>query len=281
MIQKNTKRGEFHIHTTSSDGVLTIEEVLTYITGKLDYFCITDHDIIDSSLKAAVLAPKYGLKSIIGVEVSSYHNEESIHILGYFKNSLDLINQLKPLDDTLKSIRENRIKRMYIIKELLLEHFNIDLNVENLLKKNTITRGSIAREIIAQGYKYTNQELFDNVIGKGCKAYYPATKISTLEAINLIHECHGLAVLAHPCLIKNSDVNDFIKMGIDGIEAIYPKNKEGQEEKYKKVAKENDLFITAGNDFHAFNDGTHGNLLELGLYDKELKIFIDKINKLK
>ena len=33
-------RGEFHIHTTYSDGALNVDEILEFLKGKLDYFSI-------------------------------------------------------------------------------------------------------------------------------------------------------------------------------------------------------------------------------------------------
>ena len=122
-------KGEFHIHTKYSDGELEVEEVLEYLKGNVDYFCITDHDYIDSSIYSAKIAPKYGLQSIIGVEVSSYYNGESIHVLGYFKDEC----KLDKLKKKLSEIRNNRLERMYIIKERLYKFFNIDLDITNIL----------------------------------------------------------------------------------------------------------------------------------------------------
>ena len=150
-------RGEFHIHTTYSDGALNVDEILKFLKGKLDYFSITDHDYIDGSIEAFNKAKDYNLKAIIGVEVSTYLNDESVHILGYFKDDKDL----EPLKEKLAFIASERVKRLYIIKSRLMEYFNIDLDVTNLLQKHTITRGSIAREIISQGYKYTIEDLFE------------------------------------------------------------------------------------------------------------------------
>lgn len=269
-------KGEFHIHTKYSDGELEVEEVLEYLKGNVDYFCITDHDYIDSSIYSAKIAPKYGLQSIIGVEVSSYYNDESIHVLGYFKDEC----KLDKLKKKLSEIRNNRLERMYIIKERLYKFFNINLDITNILKKNSITRGTIGREIVRQGYPYTMEEIFDKMIGEGCPAYYPSTKISTKEAIDLIHECNGLAVLAHPTLIEDSPLEDFLSMGFDGIEAIYPRNKEGEEKIFRMLASENNMFITCGNDFHYFGDKSHADLLTLSLSGEDLKVFIDKVNSL-
>ena len=69
-------------------------------------------------------------------------------------------------------------------------------------------------------------------------------------------------------------------MDFDGIEAIYPLNKDGEEEKFRKLAENKNWFITAGNDFHYFGDTKHADLLTLALYDKELETFINRVNNL-
>ena len=163
------------------------------------------------------------------------------------------------------------------MREKLKELFDIDLDVTELLKVSTITRGSIAREIVKQNSQYTIEYLFSNVIGNGCPAYIPAVKIDTQKAIDLIHEANGVAVLAHPTLLRSCNVTDIVKMGIDGIEAIYPRNKDNEELEFRKLARENNLFITDGSDFHYFGDKSHADLLTHFLYNDELKIFKEKV----
>ena len=272
--------GEFHIHTVASDGLLTVEEILDYVDGKRDYIAITDHDILDGSIRCYAIThnpnTKYHVKSVIGVEVSTESKDESVHILGYFNN----VRNLGPLIEAMDRTRKNRIERLYKMKSLLKEHFDIDLDLTELLKLQTITRGSIGREIIRQGFPYTTEEIFSNIIGHDCPAYVPATKISTELGIKLIHECGGVAVLAHPTLLKKQSAMDIVPYGIDGIEAVYPANKPHEEEMYRAIAKEHNLFITGGTDFHGFNDGKHANLLEYGIEGQDLEILINKINSL-
>lgn len=266
-------RGEFHIHTKYSDGVLTVDEILEYVKGKVDYISITDHDILDGSIEAFNKSRDYGINCIVGVEISSFYQGDTVHILGYFKDC----NQLDNLKKELTNIREQRVKRLYLMKEKLKENFNIDLDITNLLKVSTITRGSISREIVRQHKEYTIEYLFEEVIGNGCPAYIPSTKIDTQKAIDLIHQAKGVAVLAHPTLLRSCEPIDIVQMGIDGIEAIYPRNKENEEEIFRKLAKENNLFITAGSDFHYFGDKSHADLLTHFIYDEELEIFRKKV----
>lgn len=266
-------RGEFHIHTTASDGVLGVREILEEIKGKEEYISITDHDILDNSIVAKEIANNYGITAIVGVEISTYNNDENVHILGYFKDC----DHLDELNEVLRGIRENRVKRLFLIKDRLKEVFDIELDISRLIKLSTITRGSIGREIIKSYPQYTIKNVFDEMIGVGCPAYIPSTKISSKEAIDIIHRAKGMAVLAHPTLLKTNDPIEIIEMGVDGIEAKYPLNKEGEEEEYRKLAKKYNLFITAGSDFHAHNDPRHGELLSTLLEGVDLERFLKEV----
>jgi hypothetical protein len=68
-----TGRADIHIHTTSSDGFATVEQVLDDVArrGHLDVIAITDHDVLDSSLWAYQHRAQYPFDIIPGVEVSS------------------------------------------------------------------------------------------------------------------------------------------------------------------------------------------------------------------
>ncbi|MFC6719619.1 PHP-associated domain-containing protein [Natrialbaceae archaeon GCM10025810] len=66
---------DFHVHSDDSyDGHEPVELILEHAADiGLDGVVITDHDEIDESLRAADIAPDYGLVGIPGVEVSTRH----------------------------------------------------------------------------------------------------------------------------------------------------------------------------------------------------------------
>ena len=268
-------RGDFHIHTIYSDGVYTPEEIKN-LASDLDYIAITDHDVLSGALEAYHLQAEKP-KIIVGVELSTQMNDESIHILGYF-NHLSRIDELNSFLINQRSMRYQRALKM---KELLLTHFQIDLNMEFAKKIESVTRGTIANQIIAQGYPYTKEEIFQKMIGHGCVAYLPSTKMTTQYGIKLIKENGGLAVLAHPILLRKTRVEEIINLGIDGIEAIYSKNSSEDTDKYKKIARDYQLFITAGSDFHSPHDHKHGEIGEVVLEGKDLEIFLNKLMEVK
>ncbi len=270
-------RADLHIHTSFSDGVFSVQNIIQMAKDKgLQIIAITDHDEITGAIEAKKYEDE-SLRIITALELSTEYNDESIHILGYFNQ----IKDLDSFDNFLKKQRERRFERAYKIKEKLLEHFNIDLNMDFSKSVSSITRGTIAQEIIKQGFPYSKKEIFEKMIGNDCPAYFPSTKANPKFGIKLIHEHGGLAVLAHPVLINKSPVREIIEFGVDGIEAIYPANNIEDTKKLRRLAREYGIFVTAGSDFHSLDDYKHGNIGEYYLKNKELEIFLNKLTEVK
>lgn len=266
-------KGDFHIHTRFSDGALTVEEVLAEASKSLDVISITDHDTLAGVKIADSLASNYKIKVILGVELSTEHNQESVHILGYFKD----LAHASVVEKALERQQQHRVKRCQETLVLLKKYFQIDLDITPLLKLNSITRGSIANEIIAQGYPYTKEQIFAKMLGDDCVAYLPSTKTTTTEGIALLRQAEATIILAHPILLKKNSFREIVALGLDGIEAIYPINTPNDTKRFKKFARNNDLVYTAGSDFHAYNDYKHGNIGSRYLEGEELELFIKKV----
>ena len=112
------KKGDFHIHSTASDGNLNSLEIINLAKKKgLDIISITDHNTMDSVYEAMKIGKKKGVYVIPGVEISSMYNGEHIHILCYFKD--DIVNN-KLFYEILNLIRKKEIKdiRMFLNSNL-------------------------------------------------------------------------------------------------------------------------------------------------------------------
>ncbi len=76
-------KADLHIHTTASDGLATIPEILDYAVDRTDLkvIAITDHNTIEGALLAKSLEPGYpGVEVVVGEEITSKWG----HILGLF-----------------------------------------------------------------------------------------------------------------------------------------------------------------------------------------------------
>lgn len=270
----NNMRADLHCHTTNSDGNLSVKEVIQRAkNNKVDVLAITDHDTVDGANEAFYLADDE-IKIIYGVELSTIRNDESVHILGYFKEPLTDGSLVRFFNEQKKKRKERALK----IISLMKEHFNINLDESFVNDGRSLTRGTIADEVVRQGYPYSKQEIFNKILGDGCPCYIPSSKLTTAQGIKLIKENGGIAVVAHPCLYKHNNVYDIIQLGIDGIEGRYP-SKLNDETMYRRFAKNFNLLFTAGSDFHRVNDFGHGEIGQSTIEGQDLNKFLGALNE--
>jgi predicted metal-dependent phosphoesterase TrpH len=238
-----------HIYTTSSDGLLSPEEVVKWAAyKKLSAIGITDHDTIKGIQPAMDCSDEYKIEVIPGIELSTEYMEEEIHILGYYIDySRDWLH--KKLNEIYES-RYNRAVKM--IDKLNAMGFKIAFQqVKDIAESGTIGRPHIARAMQEMGYIDNMKEAFRQYIGKGCPAYVERYRISSKEAIDMIKQLGGVPVLAHPGLINNKAcIDDILDMGVEGIEVYHSKHDDETIRNTYKLAMERKLLITGGSDCH-------------------------------
>lgn len=89
-----------------------------------------------------------------------------------------------------------------------------------------------------------------------------------------IHDAGGIVTLAHPAEygLNDAETEKLIlslkKEGLDGIECIHPSQDSRFSDKMMKLAKQNNLYITGGSDFHGNKDD--GIDLGIGMFIPEL-----------
>ena len=126
-------KSDFHVHTTSSDGVLSPTEVVRRAAKNgVKYLAITDHDTVLGIEEALKEAKKYSITIIPGIELSTNFKNESIHVLGFFK---DESYKNPELIEILNEIKTRRIKRAKEMVKKLEEHFKIKISFDNVLKR--------------------------------------------------------------------------------------------------------------------------------------------------
>lgn len=255
---------DLHVHSTESDGTFTPEQVV--IAAKeagLSAFALTDHDTASGVAKASPVALECGIELIPGIELSTQYEiptakkqSKEVHIVGLYIDPAnpELLSRTKEF----RECRDSRNAKMVTA----LQQEGFDITMEKLIADNpdsVITRANIARYLYQHGMIKTVSEAFDKYIGDGCKCYVGRFKVTPMEAVELIHAAGGIAILAHPLLYHMSTVtlqrliDDLKAVGLDGIEAIYSTYTTGEEQFVKKLARENNLLISGGSDFHGEN----------------------------
>lgn len=241
-------KADMHVHTTASDGILSPIEVVRLAKKKnVDTIAITDHDTVNGVEEAISEGLKENINVVPGVEFSCKYLDEEVHIVGLF---IDYKNEL--ILEKFKHLSESRTKRGKIIVEKLRENgIQIDYNeVLNEANCDSIGKPHIARILINKGYAQNMDDAFKKYLSKNKPGDIPREKVSIEESISLIHNANGIAILAHPGLIKEEYLKDILKYDLDGLEVIHSIHSEEVIDKLDKLAKENNLIKSAGSDCH-------------------------------
>ena len=271
-------KADLHMHTSLSDGAYTAEEIIKRAKKNgTDIISITDHDVCKNVEENFKFAEEEGIIYLPGIELSTIYKRKPVHVLGYFR---DDSYKSEEMLDYYTSIREGREKRAVKFIENLKKYNDIEITYEEVYSysRGIVTRPHIAKAIINNYPQYEINEIFRDIIGDYSKAYVPSCEISIEEGINLLRRNNCLVVLAHPTLLKD-DIKDFvISQDYDGFEGIYFRNKEGDEQFYRDLAKKRDMIITAGGDYHGTpGDSIHADIGEIVIEGEDLQIFLDKL----
>lgn len=245
---------DLHIHTTASDGQYTPSEIVSMaIEKKISVIAITDHDTVSGIAEGRAKAQELGIRFIPGVEISTQEKEE-IHILGYG------IDETSPeLNAMCREYAESRETRAQRICDFFQRRgILIDLEeIKEIAGPGIIARSHFARFLQNHGYVCTRKEAFDQYLDT--PEFHEETdrvKPTPEEAIHLIHQAGGRAVLAHPGFLRKClpEMEPFIaqlkETGLDGIECFYSKHTPRQAEDFLRFAKRYNLKISCGSDFH-------------------------------
>ncbi len=241
---------DMHVHTKASDGILSPKEAVEWaFRNGLKGISITDHDTVDGIEEACLTAAEYDSFHVIpGIEFSTICNEEEVHILGYH---IDYHNdELVALTTKIRDERLNRGEKM--IEKLNQLHYSITLEeVLGHTEGGVIGRPHIARVLAKKGYVGSLQEAFEKLLGKGKPAFIERFKLSPKEAVSVIERAGGIAVLAHPGLLKrNINIMELLNCGIQGIEVYHIKHTATDNRIYLEIAQKYELYITGGSDYH-------------------------------
>jgi predicted metal-dependent phosphoesterase TrpH len=194
-----------------------------------------------------------GIQFIPASELTAEQDGVELHLLGYFLDS-----ENETLQTQLVKFQEVRQNRILEITERL-RHLGVQLQAESVFRLANCRapgRPHVARAMVQQGYVGSLDEAFERFLKKGKPAWAPKFKMSAVEAIELIHQAGGLAVLAHPGLSRADEaIGALIRSGLDGLECFHTKHSTYMTERYLEVAEKHGLAVTGGSDCHGMSKG--------------------------
>lgn len=265
---------DLHIHSQSSDGAFTVQEIFKEAKRRnIQFMAITDHDSIGCQQVAIDLAEETGIRYVSGVELNvtfshpKYHEGKpvSLDFLGY---QFDAEN--KTLANKLQQMAEYREERAAKIlrnlnvefeKEGIKPFTKHDFEVIQASVDGTLGRPHIADYLVRKGIVKNRQEAFDRYL---VRCNVPKFPLYLEEASKLVHNAGGKIVIAHPndphgtslvALTKSlpeqtAIIEESMLNYIEGVECWHSRNDAQTTTRYVKFAKENGLLMTGGSDCH-------------------------------
>lgn len=214
---------------------------------------LTDHDTMCGLSAAQQRAQALGMRFIPGVEISAGGCPE-VHILGYGVDSG--CTQLRSLFAQMRALRRARVEQ-FIEK---LNEQNVHITYQDVLadagSDHAVGRPHIGRALVRLGYARDLSEAFSKYLVRGAKTFVEREKISVAQAIRAVNEAGGVAVLAHPGLLRydmrtlENVVRYMRGLGLCGMECYHSRHDRASAAAYRRMAERLDLLVTGGSDFH-------------------------------
>jgi hypothetical protein len=245
---------DLHTHSTTSDGTMSPAELVKYAHRKgLSAIAITDHDTIDGIEEAVIAGEIWGIEVVPGIELSVKYHDLNVHLLGYFFDSHN--NEFRC---ALGQLQEGRIERN---KKIIINLNRLGFAIQFSELKQSAGSGQngrphIAKLMVEKKMVSTMDEAFEKYLGQQGLAYASRFSYEIKEAIALIKNAGGVAVLAHPFFIDRSMdnfpgfVHQLSDMGLDGIEVYYPNHSRQFRKHLMVLAEKFSLLMTGGSDYH-------------------------------
>ena len=246
---------DLHTHSNYSDGTFTPAQAVGVARDRgLDIIALTDHDTTEGLPEAFRAGAEAGIEVVPGVEFSTVHRGEGVHILCYYMDPehADFRAELRRLQDD----RYRRGERMVEKLQALGYPISFD-RVREIARGGNIIRPHVAQALVEAGVVPTAKEAFtEELIGSGGRAYVEKHALRPLDALALIHAAGGVCVLAHPGTFRETKpvppelVDELVGAGLDGIEALHPEHTPEAEAHYVAVANRFGLLFTGASDCH-------------------------------
>lgn len=252
---------DLQLHSTHSDGTDTPRRIVELAReAGLAAIALTDHDTTTGLAEARTAGVEFGVQVISGVEITCEFGGKSMDMLGYcFDSGAD------ELQAKLSLIQQGRRERnLEIISKL--NALGFDISYDEVAAEADKTDGKIvgrphfATVMIRKGIVQERQEAFDKYLAEGGAAYVQKLAVSPEECVQMLRCAGGVAVLAHPKLVrfpKDVGIRDLLTAlkaeGLAGLECYYSLHNDEEIQMYLELAKEFDLLVTGGSDYHGGN----------------------------
>jgi hypothetical protein len=274
-------KGDFHTHSTASDGILTPTQLVDLVVSQgVQYHALTDHDSTEGIAEAREATKKHANYTLIpGVEMGTDIEGAEVHMLGLY---------LSPEDDELQAmlrkLREGRVGRGFgIVEKLRGMGIMIEWErVQQIAGEASVGRPHIAQALVEAGYVTKVADAFDKWIGRNGPAYVEREKMTPAESVRCIVERGGLACLAHPADLLELDLilAELKAAGMMAMEVFYKDYPPETVERLRQSAERFDLLPLGGSDYHGIFGAEEPLPGNIPLPDWAIEKFLEAARKL-
>lgn len=268
-------RGDFHLHSTASDGVHTPTWVMETAAARgVRVLSLTDHDTTAGLAEAATAAKQLGLRLIPGMELSTDYQGADVHLLAY---GFDPGNA--ELQTKLEWLRSGRLRRTEQIVAIL-GRMGAPIRIERVYEiagEATVGRPHVARALVEAGHVASVQEAFDRFLRNGGPADVDRVKFGPRETIELVHAVGGVVFCAHPVFIGDrypEVIAQFAEWGLDGIETYYKHYDAETVEAHRALGERLGLMCSGGSDYHGLGNPDDRDIGDFGFANEQVEEFV-------
>ncbi|WP_124053982.1 PHP domain-containing protein [Arcanobacterium ihumii] len=247
-------RIDLHTHSSYSDGTSTPTELMCAAAeAHLDVMGISDHDTVAGWEEAANAVSCTGVSLVRGMECTTRYDGIDIHVLGILFDPAD-----QAIRSHIAQMANSREIRARQIVDRLEQDFPVTWNdvVELAGDSRSVGRPHIADALVGRGVVENRSEAFERILHTSSPYYVPQIAPSTPEAIEMINNAGGRAILAHPKAVKRGKtVSDrtielFAQAGLFGVEIDHRDNPVDARPALVKLAKRLGLARFGASDYH-------------------------------
>lgn len=254
---------DLHTHSLASDGTDTPGELINKAHARgISVLGLMDHDTV-AGWDEAIQYLRPGLSLVLGSEISCQTLDGiSVHMLGMLFDRED-----SALAEVLSTTRDNRLTRMSRIIARLNEA-GFEITMEDVLAQlapgATLGRPHLADALIAKKIVASRDEAFAELLHNNSKYYISHYSPTPEDAIKLIKQAGGVAVIAHPLAslrgrtVSIDSFKSMVEAGLDGIEISHRDQSEEERELLREVVAQYGIIATGSSDYHG-----NGKLNEL------------------
>jgi hypothetical protein len=239
---------DLHVHTTNSDGTLTLSEVPAAARdAELAAVAVTDHDRLHPDLDAP-LTTVDGVELLHGIELRVDAGDQRVDLLGYG------VTRTAALEREVTRLQADRVERGRQIAERVEDALGVDLDVTYA---PGVGRPHIARAVVDHPETAYDDlaTVFDDLIADDGPCYVARQVPDFDTGRTLLADACGLVGLAHPLRYADPDAALARCTDLDAVEKYYPYDRPvgrdpSDAARVDDAIERHDLLALGGSDAH-------------------------------